>query len=140
MSTAEKIAAIEARGSSNHSSPTYPTREVPTVGESACQTDKIPEQFMLITRLANKDDAETPVKPGIMEYLGESLDSNVTHTVWTHYEYKGDDARLSGQYFLYAIRGKTFYCRHVSLMSEYRGRWMAVGAQKLRYSERDGGS
>ena len=127
MAASELVAAYEARSSSTHSSPSQATRDVLT----ADQIQKKPKEFVLVTVFSDKDGTscktETPVRPSLMRYDGEHKDHMNGEIKWQHFEYEGSDARLIGRYFLYAIRGNSFYCRHVSLMGEYRLKWMFAG-------------
>ena len=133
MAQAAKIVAqYEARSSSNHSSPNSSTREVPLHGTAKKQAQK----FMLVgVFLDNKDQeakSETEVEINQMTYIEDRPDATSPHITWSFYKFAGNDVRLSGEYFLYAIRGNYFYCRHKVLMQEYREHWMADGHQRLR--------
>ena len=127
MASAKLVAAFEARSSSTHSSPTNATREVPLY----LTTKKKAKEYVLISIFEDKDGkhakAETSVEPPHMHYDEERNDNISSDIKWSYFTYAGNDVRLAGEYFLYAIRGSNFYCRHESLMNEYRLNWMASG-------------
>ena len=129
---AKLVAAFEAKSSSAHSSPTNATREVPT----HLTTKKKANDYVLVSLFVDKDGkeakTETSVDPLLMHYEGERDDDDSSDLKWSYYTYTGNDVRLAGEYFLYAIRGSNFYCRHRSLMNEYRLNWMASGPQRLK--------
>ena len=133
MAQAAKIVeAFEAKSFSNHSSPNSVTREVPLHGTAKKEAQK----FMLVSIFFDDRNqeatSETEVDAKRMTYIEDRPDATSPHITWSYYRFAGNDARLSGEYFLYAIRGNYFYCRHNDLMQEYRERWMADGHQRLR--------
>ena len=126
-------AAFEARSGSNHSSPNGATRVVPLHGTKK----KEAQDFMLVSSFfdeRNQQEAtsETEVAAKRMTYIEDRPDATSPYITWSYYRFTGNDARLSGEYFLYAVRGNYLYCRHSDLMQEYRERWMADGHQRLR--------
>ena len=126
-------AAFEARSGSNHSSPNGATRVVPLHDTAK----KEAQDFMLVSSFFDESNqreatSETEVVARRMTYIEDRPDPTSPHITWSYYKFAGNDARLSGEYFLYAVRGKFLYCRHSDLMQEYRDRWMADGHQRLR--------
>ena len=129
---AKLVAAFEARSSSNHSSPTNATRDVPLYGT----TEKKARKYVLVSIFLNKDGeeakSETTVERDQMSYVGDRPDDTSSDISWSYYKFVGNDVRLVGEYFLYSIRGNDFYCRHKLLMPEYRKHWRSNGHQQLK--------
>ena len=129
---AKLVAAYEARSSSNHSSPTNATRDVPLYGT----TEKKARRYVLVSIFLDKDGeeakSETTVDRDQMNYVGDRPDDVSSDIRWSYYKFVGNDVRLVGEYFLYAIRGNDFYCRHKLLMPEYRKHWISNGHQRLK--------
>ena len=129
---AKLVAAYEARSSSNHSSPTNATRDVPLYGTAG----KKAKRYVLVSIFLDKDGeeakSETTVEHDQMTYIGDRPDETSSDITWSYYKFAGNDVRLSGEYFLYSIRGNYFYCRHKLLMPEYRKHWMSNGHQRLK--------
>ena len=132
MATQDMVSEYEARLSSTHSSPVQVTRDVPLF-TSIVQK---PKEFVLTNEFLDKHgvpkEKDSVVKGNLMSYVQDISDEVSKDIKWSEYKYLGDDTRLSGKYFLYAIRGQKPHCRHMNLLPKYRLKWMAAGTQSLK--------
>ena len=76
MATRQLAAAFEARGSSNHSSPTNLVRDVPLHGTAEKEVKKYVLVSVCLDERGNEGKSETDVVPDQMSYLGDRPDES----------------------------------------------------------------